>query len=78
MIEGGIGLLRGSVGGVATSESSREELEKKELERLALSSGETTIAPTVRKRGGKLKLHNLLEIPLAKDHKTLIVGEEAR
>ena len=41
-IGGGIGLLRGSLGGVATLELSREELEeKREPKRLAFSAGET-------------------------------------
>ena len=45
IIGGGIGLLRGSLGGGATLESSREELEeKREPKRLALSAGETAIA----------------------------------
>ena len=51
---GGIGLLRGRLGGDATLESSREELEeKREPKRLAFSVGETAIVPSERKRGGK-------------------------
>ena len=45
-------MLRGSLGGDAALESSKEELEeKREPKRLALSAGETAIVPSERKRG---------------------------
>ena len=79
IIGGGIGLLRGRLGGGATLESSREELEeKREPKRLAFSVGEAAIVPSVRKRGGKPDLQKLLEMFLAKDQKELLVGEEVR
>ena len=72
-------MLRGSVGGDATLESSREELEeKREPKRLALSAGETAIVSSERKRGGKPDLQKLLEILLDKDQKELVVGDEVR
>ena len=72
-------MFSGRVGGDATLESSREELEEKRLpKRLALSVGETAIEPSEWKRGGKLDLQKLLEILLDKDQKALLVGEEVR
>ena len=60
-IGGGMGLLRGRLGGVATFESPREELEeKRELKRLAFSAGETAIVPSAQKRGGKPDLQKFL------------------
>merc|ERR1711980_60648 len=76
IIGGGIGLLRGRLGGDATLESSKEELEeKREPKRLAFSAGETAIESSERKRGGEPDLQKLLEILLAKDQKELEVGE---
>ena len=78
-IGGGIGLVRGRVGGAAELESSREEFEeKREPKILALSVGETAIVLSGRKSGGKLDLQKLLEMLLARDQKELLVGDEVR
>ena len=79
IIGGGIGLLRGRLGGGAALESSREELvEKREPNRLAFSVGETAIEPPGLKRGGKLDLQKLLRMFLVKDQKERSVGEVVR
>ena len=72
-------MVRGASEGDGMLESSSVEFEeKREQKRVALSVGETAIVSSERKSEGKVERQKLLEIPLAKDQKDLVVEEDER